>query len=359
MSPRIDMKSVRIAVVAGIGIPVIAVAAVLAFAWPAARIAPRDLPVGVVGINASSQRVAAGLDRSAPGGFDIHVYPDQAAARRAIEHREVFGAFAVRPDGITVLTASAAGPTVAQLLTTAGHQLAGLAGTSSTATPVHDVDVVATARDDPRGAALSAGLLPLTICGILLAAVVGVLLAVRPAWRQLTALCVLSAATGLGVYLVAQPFLGALPHEHLATWGALALTVLAISATTAGFVALLGTRGLGIGAALMMFVGNAFSGATSAPQLLPGAVNHIGQSLPPGAGANLLRSTAYFGGHGAGGHLAVLLVWTALGLGSVVVGHRFAPRPAGGEHERDAQHAWDSADAHESVPDRRVAALTS
>jgi hypothetical protein len=82
----------------------------------------------------------------------------------------------------------------------------------------------------------------------------------------------------------------------------------------------------------MIFIGNPFSGVTSAPQLLPTAVGHIGQWLPPGAGANLLRSTAYFHGHGAAGHLTVLLAWTVLGLGAVILGHhgpiRFAANSA-------------------------------
>jgi hypothetical protein len=82
----------------------------------------------------------------------------------------------------------------------------------------------------------------------------------------------------------------------------------------------------------MVFVGNPFSGVTSAPELLPGAVDRLGQWLPPGAGANLLRSTAYFHGNGAGGHLAVLIAWSVAGLSAVFVGHhtsiRFAAHPA-------------------------------
>ena len=36
--------------------------------------------------------------------------------------------------------------------------------------------------------------------------------------------------------------------------------------------------------------------------------------MPPGAGANLLRSTGFFDGAGAGGRVAVLLAWTLAGL---------------------------------------------
>ena len=46
----------------------------------------------------------------------------------------------------------------------------------------------------------------------------------------------------------------------------------------------------------------------------------IGRLLPPGAGGNLLRNTAFFDGAGSGGPLAVLLVWTVLGLGGIMAG---------------------------------------
>jgi hypothetical protein len=70
----------------------------------------------------------------------------------------------------------------------------------------------------------------------------------------------------------------------------------------------------------MMVIGNPFSAVSSAPELLPKPVGLIGQLLPPGAGGNLLRSTAFFGGAGGARHLAVLLAWAVLGLGAVWAG---------------------------------------
>jgi hypothetical protein len=315
-------------------LPLLIVLAVLAFAWPAARIAPRDLPVGIVGAGPASQHAIQGLARAEPGAFDIQHYPSESAARTAIEDRSVYGAFVITGNGqrITVLEASAASPTVAQLLTTVGGKLANAEQATGARVQVRDVDVVPTSAGDPRGLVLSSALLPMTICGVVMAAVIGLLLAFRPAWRQIRALVVVSAAAGLGSYLIAQGFLGALPGEHVATWAAMSLTLLAIGATTAGLIALVGSLGLGLGAATMIFIGNPFSGVTSAPQLLPTAVDHIGQWLPPGAGANLLRSTAYFHGHGAAGHLTVLLAWTVFGIGAVILGHhgpiRFAASAA-------------------------------
>jgi hypothetical protein len=320
-------------------LPLMIVLAVLAFAWPAARIAPRDLPVGIAGPRVASQQVLAGLTRSDPGGFDVRLYPDEASARSAIQDRDIYGAFVVGADGITVLEASAASPSVAQLLGTVGQQLArhaaeqaAASGSPTQAVQVRDVDVVATAASDPRGLVLASALLPLTICGVIMAAVIALVLAFRPAWRQIMSLVVVSATAGLGAYLIAQGFLGALPHEAVASWGALSLIVLAIGTTTAGLIALVGPAGLGLSILLMIFIGNPFSGVTSAPELLPAPTGTIGQWLPPGAGASLLRSTAYFGGHGASGHLAVLIAWIVLGMAAIAVGHhapvRFAARRA-------------------------------
>ena len=322
-------------------LPLLIVLAVLAFAWPTARIAPRSLPVGIVGAGAASQQAAAGLTHAEPGGFDIQPYPSESSAREAIEDRSVYGAFVITGSGhrITVLEASAASPTVAQLLATVGGKLATAEQATGASVQVRDVDVVPASAGDPRGLVLSSAVLPMTICGVVMAAVIGLLLAFRPAWRQIRALVVVSAAAGLGSYLIVQGFLGALPGEHIATWAAMSLTLLAIGAATAGLIALVGSPGLGLGAATMIFVGNPFSGVTSAPQLLPTAVDRIGQWLPPGAGANLLRSTAYFHGHGAAGHLTVLLAWTVLGLGAIILGHHGPVRFAASAARKAPSHA--------------------
>jgi hypothetical protein len=207
--------------------------------------------------------------------------------------------------------------------------------------PVQVVDVVPTSSADPRGVVVSSALLPLTICSIIIAVAIGLVAGLRPAWRQVVGLMVTCTVAGLSAYLIAQGFLGALPHEPVATSAALALTLLSIGASTAGVIALIGARGFTVGAVLMVFMGNPFSGARSAPQLLPGWVDHLGQWLPPGAGLNLLRSTAYFGGHGAPSHLMVLSLWTGFGLTAIAVGHhtstRFAAHPSRFRSDQSAE----------------------
>jgi hypothetical protein len=297
-----------------LALPVLLMVAVLAFAWPAARLAPRDLPVGVVGAPAA----AAQLSDSAPGAFDMRAYPDARAARVAIRDRDVYGAFVLTPSRITLLDASAASPVVAQLLTGVGGMLV----RAQPGTRLAIIDIVALAPQDPRGAVFSSVLLPLTICGVAVAGAIAVMLGFRPVWRELVALTVVSATAALGVYAVGQGFLGVLPHDAIATWAALALSIFALAASIAGLVAALGVGGLGLGAALMVLIGNPFSGATSAPELLPRAVGDIGQWLPPGAAASLLRSTAYFDGHGGAGPVWVLTAWAVGGAAAIVAGHR-------------------------------------
>jgi hypothetical protein len=203
-------------------VPVLAALALAAFAWPAAGLAPRDLPVGVVGPETA---VAAIQQRLAGGGeaVELHRYPDQAAARAAIADREVYGAMILAPDGAGVLTASAASPVVAQLLEQAGSGLAaatggdpaGAAGDAAAAPAVRVVDVVPADADDPRGAALASSLLPLVLAGM--AAGLLVWLGDGSGAARAAALVAAAAVAGLAAAGIAQGWLGVLGGDWWST----------------------------------------------------------------------------------------------------------------------------------------------
>lgn len=93
-----------------------------------------------------------------------------------------------------------------------------------------------------------------------------------------------------------------------------------MSGAVAGLAALAGPPGIGLGGFLIILLGNPFSGASSAPEMLPEPVGTIGQWLPPGAGASLLRSVSFFDGAAAIGPALTLAWWAALGLGAVLLG---------------------------------------
>ncbi|MGW2284913.1 ABC transporter permease [Streptomyces phaeochromogenes] len=291
-------------------VPVLVALALWAFAWPAARTAPRDLPLGVAGPATVATQVQKQLEEH-EGAFEIHRYADEAAARDAIEDRTVYGAVVATEQGPKLLTASAASPFVAQLLQQSVTQQAGGA-------QVRTVDVVPAAKDDPRGSALTSSVLPLTLAGIAAGAVV-TLLGLRGR-RAIVALVGASALVGLVAASLAGSWLGALTGNWWAQAGALGLATLAVGAAVAGLAALLGPPGIGLGGLVVMLLGNPFSGAATAPEMLPDPVGTIGQWLPPGAGVSLLRSISFFDGAAAAAPALTLTWWAALGLGAILLG---------------------------------------
>ncbi|WP_033307252.1 ABC transporter permease [Streptomyces iakyrus] len=308
-------------------VPVLTALALWAFAWPASRIAPRDLPLGVAGPPTAAAQVEKQLEQH-EGAFEIYRYADEAAARDAIEDRSVYGAIVVTPQGPELLTASAAGPAVAQFLQQAVGQQAAAGGAQ-----VKTVDVVPAPASDPRGAVLNASALPLALAGIAAGALV-TLLGLRGI-RAGLALLGASALVGMVAAGIAHSWLDALGGDWWAEAGVLGLCTLAIGSAVAGLAALLGTAGIGIGAATVMLLGNPFSGATSAPQMLPEPAGAIGQWLPPGAGTTLLRSVSFFDGAAATGPALTLAWWAALGLGAVLLGSSLKARKTGTEPAAD------------------------
>jgi hypothetical protein len=300
-------------------VPAIAALALWAFAWPAARTAPRDLPLGVAGPAAATAPMEQQLTRHT-GAFEIHHYADEASARAAVEDRTVYGAVVATPHGPKLLTASAASPVVAQLLQQAVTKQA-----AATGTQVRTDDVVAAPATDPRGAALNAGVLPLALAGIAAGAVI-TLIGLRGV-RAVIALVGSAALVGAAAAGITDSWLGVLTGDWWTEAGALGLATLAVSGAVAGLGALLGPAGIGIASGLVMLFGNPFSGASSAPQMLPEPVGTIGQWLPPGAGTTLLRSVSFFDGAAATGPALTLTWWAVLGLGAVLLGSALKGRP--------------------------------
>ncbi|MFD3487200.1 ABC transporter permease [Streptomyces sp. NPDC058665] len=294
-------------------IPLIAALALTAFAWPAARVAPHEVPVGVAGPASATERLQQGFERE-PDAFDVHRYDDEAAARSAIENRDVYGAVVATERGPHLLTASAGSPVIAQLLREA------VTARAPEGTDVQVTDVVATPAGDPRGSALGASMLPLALAGVATGALVS-LLALRGI-RAVGALFGAAALAGLTATVLAHNWLEVIAGNWWAEAGVFALAVLAVGGAVAGLAALLGRPGIGVGAMLMVLVGNPLSGVSSAPELLPESVGALGQWLPPGASGSLLRSVAYFDGNAAFAPALTLAIWAVLGLAAVAVGAR-------------------------------------
>ena len=295
-----------------VAIAVVALQALLVplFAGPAAHLEPRDLPIAVAGPPAAAERLAAELGAARPGAFDIRVVTDADAAIRT---REVYGAIVLGADGPALHIASAASPTVATVLTQATAQL-------GQGRPVPVTDVVPVHSGDPRGAGFGAGFLPMAMTGLLAGALAFLLIKRRPA--RLVALGTFAVLAGLAGAAVQQHWLDVLPGDYFAAAGVLALFALAVSATVAGLGAVFDRAGVALGAVTVFLVGNALSAVASAPELLPQPWGAVGQFLPIGAGATLLRSVVYFDGHGSATALGVLSAYAIGGLVLVAIGRR-------------------------------------
>ncbi len=222
-----------------------------------------------------------------------------------------------------MLTASAASPVVSQLLTNAAAE-----------TGAATEDVVAGGR---HAVALGSSVLPLLIAGILTAlAAAGI---ATSGLGRAGVVALASLLTGVVATLITQSWLDVVGGDWLTNAGALSLTVFAIGATLVGLYSLAGKAGLAGGALLMVFVGNPFSAVNSAPEVLPQPVGAIGQLMPPGAGANLLRSTGFFDGAGGGTHLAVLAAWALAGLACLAAAAVRSRSGAGADDKPPARRA--------------------
>ncbi len=278
----------RNSLAAVVGTAVLLAILVIAFALPASKSGPHDVPVGVVG----TPEQIVGFEKAAQG-FTVHIYSSQADARTAIEHRDVYGAFVLdSPTEVPVLYATAASPAVATVVQTVGQHLA-----DATHRPLQLTDVSAFPEQDPKGVGLAAGALPLALGGWMGAMII-MLLVPSPRGRVISAIGV-AVVGGLSVVAVLQFVIGTFDGNYWLTSLAGMFGIAATCFTVLGLRELLGGAGLGIAAVLLVLLGNPLSGLASAPELLPQPWGQLGQFLPPGATGALMRDVTFFDGHGA------------------------------------------------------------
>ncbi|MBB3751940.1 VCBS repeat-containing protein [Mycolicibacterium sp. BK634] len=294
------MRAIGAAVLLALAIGILTIA----FALPAARSKPHDVPIGVAG-SAGGQMISV-LQQRAPGVFRVTTYADVDALHAAIRNRDQYGGISFGPTGPVLLIASGASPAVAQSLTQVGNDMAKSMGVA-----LHLEDLAPPTAKDSRGSGLVAAGLPITVAG-LLPAIVLILLPPRNRWVKLAALLLFSVIAAVFVTL-ALGVVGAIDANFWGVASGLLLGISAAGLTTFGLGSLFGRIGLIAGSALGLLLGNPLSGLASAPEMLPSGWGAFGQYLPQGATASLLRSSAFFDGAGAGSAITVLIWWVICG----------------------------------------------
>ena len=301
------------------------------------RAAPHHLPVGLVSTAAKRTAVVLQLERS--GAFKVTDYPSADALKAGIERREVYGGVDISGYQPRLYVASAAGPAAASLLRTTYAAVVQQQATAALAdwakqgakmpvaqaqilaTPPAVIDVVPLPADDTNGVSLGFLAQALALGGTVASMGLGRLIPrARRSWRRgiahVTTLVAYAIGSAVAV-LWSMGWFGV--GREAGRWEMLAifsLISLAITASTAGAVALLGPPGALVGA-LYFTLGTVISGASILPEFLPAFGRRVGENLPTGAGVQALRDNLYFPAAPIGGHLIVLALYA--GIGSLIV----------------------------------------
>lgn len=313
-----------------VGLAALVILMLCAFALPSVHSGPHELPVGVTGSAPAAKGVAASLSGDE---WAVTTYDDEAALKAAIENRDVMGGMALTPGHVTVYTATAVGAQPTAAVTAMAEGLAEQQHAEVTLT-----DLKPFPADDPKGAGFAAAAFPMIFGGMIPAVLLTRLFPGHAGLRRrLVGGAAFALLAGFAVTAFLQFGTGSLSGTYLLSSLGMSLGMAALVMTLLGLEALLGMAGFGLGAAVVMLLGNPLSGLASGAHWLPDGWATLGQLLPPGASGSLLRANAFFDGTGGGVPVLVLACWAVFGLTLMLVADRRGSRTTAVVPERRAQ----------------------
>jgi hypothetical protein len=279
---------------------------------------PRHIDAALVGDPTAHAATVRAVEQVADGSLVFSPYASVPSALHAIDLQRVYAALDVASNPPTLYVASAAGASVARVLERI----------STTDPAVRVVDTHPLSTADPNGVDIFYLMLVATIVGFF------TLFQVRAnasglALLHWTAFVVgLALAASLALTLVDGTLLHLLDLPMPASWGILALDLLAVSSFTSLMLVLIGRWAVLPTWLFFVVLGNSSSGGAVSPPLLPRPFAFVSQWLPSGATVTSLRDAVYFGAYQHVQPIAVLAVWaTALFTAMLVVSHRRSASP--------------------------------
>jgi len=290
-----------------VAIPIAIALMLFAFLAPTLASGPNNLPISVSAPAPVTEQLTNSLTQRSPDAFDITTATSREDVEDAILEREAVGGIVVDAEGATAYTADGNGTPYAQVLTPVAGAL------EATGQQVDTVDLAPTTADDPTAAGIATLALPLAFGGLLSGAAITFLLKRRPTMQLATSLSV-SILGGFVAAAILHFGYGTLAGNFWLEATAIATGIAALSLFTVGAGSLLGAAGIGLTAALTIFIANPLSGLATGPWWLPAGWATFGQWLPIGATGNLVRSIAFFDGAGTHGSWWILLGWILVGL---------------------------------------------
>lgn len=369
----------------GVAIAAIGCFFAIMFLWPMTTTDPKGINLGVVAPEKTQAQVVKQLESQDKDLFDITTYSDEAAAKKAVEEREITGAFVVGSDGSKqMLTASAGNAQVTQMLTQMANGMStqGEAQAADAAQKVKEAqeklaaaqqagqDVPADQQAQVEAQAkqvealqanakvevtdvvanANAQLGMLTVLPVLIGGVAGSAIAtfaVKKRYMRFATLGIGAIAMGLLGSLVMGTWFGLLEGNYWVDAAAIALGMLSIAACITGLASLLGTAGIGLGVVVFMLFGNPWGGSMMPTEFLATPWGTIGAHMPNGTVMNLLKNLSFFPDASTGGQWLTLAIWAVAGLllltlGSALnhgkIGRKKAAASVTGASKQDGAH---------------------
>jgi hypothetical protein len=279
---------------------------------------PNRLAVAVVAGPEVASNVQRSLDQALPGGFDVKRYGGEAAARTALAHQEVDGAF-VPSNAPRLLLAGGAGANAATALRTAFGAAAGVQGRHL------DVeDVAPLPKHDSRGlsafftvAGTSVGSLLFAVALFFLGGHAGhVALRLR-----LAVIAAFAVAAGLVVAIDTDFVVDGLSGAFWGVAGIGALLAATVALLTTAVVRWFGAPGIGLCVLALMLFSLPASGGAVGPEFVPDFYRVVAPVLPSHAALLALRGTVYFDGGGTTTPILILMAWAGGAVLSILVAH--------------------------------------
>lgn len=270
-----------------------------------------NLPFGSVG----TSPVLAAAEKNI--SLKVTRYPDEAAARTAIDEARIFGALISSGTSNTLIVVPSMSDLAPLDLAVRFEEAAKATGRKLT---VRQYAPLPLAAKDPFGLVQSLMLVPLLIGGYmsstLLMSMTG---KAAGRWRaaQLAGFAVMS---GLIIDVIVCYWLQGFPSSKFwITWPICTLIVAVVAFIAAILQKLLGPLGTLVTTFVILLLGNPSSGGANGVPYLPAFWRDIGSYLPPRNGYILLHHTIYFDGHGTSQALITLLIYLGVAAAVLVV----------------------------------------
>jgi hypothetical protein len=304
-----------------------------AYSWAMANPVPHRIPVAVTGESPKGEQFVNALEKALGTSLVLHRYPSLGKARAAVDAQRDFAIFQLHPTGVEVDVASAAGASVARVLSQSAPQVGKALGA-----PVQVKDIKPLPATDPQGLAIFYVSLGSTILGFVGAIQLGLhAKALNPAER-IAFTAGYAMLGGLSICAMIDFVLHVLRLPFTESWAISAFTMFTSGMIFTAFHTFFGRWALLPTWLLLVVLGNPSSGGAVAWPLLPPVLGFLGRFLPPGASVSAQRNAIYFHQNQHLEPYVVLAAWClASTLAFLVWRERHPAFPVWREHHPDGR----------------------